>query len=442
MDLKPHPSFLYAESETWTPTAQQANTVVQQFGSPTFVYNAEFLRTNFLGLRNELSDIMEIFYSMKANPNIGLTRRLGVLGAGAEVCSLAELHAAILAGIKPSKIIFVGPAKSVEELSASIEVGIYAIVCESFSELADIEAIAGERPGGSQKVRVMLRINPQFTGEGSGLAMSGKPRQFGIDESQLRGSVNILKQLNHIDILGFHIYMGTRYLDAGSVIRNTDNILNLAKTLAQDLEIDLRAVDIGGGLGVPYFKKESAIDLDELVNSLNKMASQFRRDHPYARLIMELGRYLVAGSGVLITRVRDVKMSMGEQFAIADGGTNLHMAAVGIGSFVKRNFPVLNLTSESAKTEVYNVTGPLCTPNDTLAKRIELHKVARGDLLAVLMSGAYGPTASPTGFLSHGYPSEVVLESGSLTLLRQRDNVDDILRPQTSIDKKKDTTRA
>lgn len=426
----------------WTPTEQQAREVVQRYGSPTFVYNADFLRDNFLGLRNPLSDTMEIFYSMKANPNIGLTRRLGALGAGAEVCSLAELHAAIHAGIQPSNIIFVGPAKSLEELADSIKLGIYAIVCESFNELADIETLAREHQDDSRKVRVMLRVNPEFTGEGSGLAMSGKSRQFGIDEHQLRESADTLKQLNHIDIMGFHVYMGTRYLDAQSVIRNTGNILALVESLAGELDVDLRAVDIGGGLGVPYFKNETRIDLDVLIDGLNDLADRFRRHHPYARLIMELGRYLVAGCGALITRVRDVKTSMGERFAIADGGTNLHMAAVGIGSFVKRNFPILNLTARSEEVTTYNVTGPLCTPNDTLAKRVDLHKVERGDLLAVLVSGAYGPTASPTGFLSHGYPSEVVLDSGTLTVLRQRDSVDDILRPQIRIDRHRETSLA
>ncbi|WJH31568.1 hypothetical protein N6H13_14140 [Paenibacillus sp. CC-CFT742] len=150
--------------------------------------------------------------------------------------------------------------------------------------------------------------------------------------------------------------------------------------------------------------------MGSLTEQLNPLFDEYKANHPDTRLFMELGRYLVGKSGMLVSRALYVKQSYGETFIVTDGGTNCHMAAVGIGSFVKRNFPMASLTryGESPVAE-YNITGPLCTPNDVIGKRVNLPYVAQGDLIGVFHSGAYGPTASPTHFLSHGSPAEVMV---------------------------------
>jgi len=141
---------------------------------------------------------------------------------------------------------------------------------------------------------------------------------------------------------------------------------------------------------------------------------------------------LTARAGTYVVAVRYVKESMGEFFAIADGGTNHHMAAVGIGSVVKHNFPVRLLNRESTDGELqrWNVTGPLCTPTDTLLKRGAMPSLRAGDLLGIARSGAYGPSASPGHFLGHGFPAEVLVRDGVAHLVRSRDLPDDLLRKQ------------
>lgn len=417
----------------WVPTPALVESVVERFGTPTFVYDGGFAERNFDNLRRKVHEGVDVFYSLKANPNVSVTKEICARGAGAEVSSLAELRTALRAGVDPRNIIFVGPAKTIEELEACIDRGIFAIVCESVDEMKEVDALVAQRVGSGARAPVMIRVNPEFSGAGSGLAMSGKPRQFGIDERVIRASAEEIKSLRAIDVLGFHIYMGTRYLDAAAVVKNTQNILAVASSLAEELNIPLRAVDVGGGFGVPYFKNETPLDLESLTAGINEAVRQFRDVHRDARIILELGRFLAAGCGVLLTKVRYVKESMGEIFAIADGGTNVHMAAVGLGSFAKRNFPVVNFTSTCESELTYTVTGPLCTPNDTLAKRVSLRKVGKNDILGVLYSGAYGPSASPTYFLSHGYPAEVLVKDGEARLVRKRETVDDLLRNQILI---------
>jgi len=365
---------------------------------------------------------------LKANPNVSICALLHSLGARAEVSSMVELMTARRAGVEPRDIIFLGPGKSADELAACLDEHVYAVVCESFEELRLIDELAAAR---GETADVALRVNPSFRAVGSGLTMSGKPRQFGIDADQLLAVPDLGSRHPHVRLMGVQVYLGTRILSEQDIIDNTSRILALAVELSGALGVDLDFVDVGGGLGVAYFAKERDLDHVRLAEGLNPLFAEFADAHPETRLAMELGRYLAALCGTYVMRVRYVKTSMGERFAVTDGGTHHHMAAVGIGSFVKRNFPMvlLNRMDEEA-AEAWQVCGPLCTPNDTLGKDVPLPPVRAGDLIGVLRSGAYGPTASPGLFLSHGYPAEVLVDEGVDHLVRERDRPADLLRPQ------------
>jgi diaminopimelate decarboxylase len=259
--------------------------------------------------------------------------------------------------------------------------------------------------------------------------MGGKPRQFGIDaEVLLRPGTG--PAIRDAGVTGVHAYLGTRILDPAAVVANTCGVLAAAEEIAGAIGFPLEVVDIGGGLGVPYFEGEQELDIEQTVKGVNEAVASFLARHPAARVITELGRYLVALSGTYVVRARYVKESRGEWFVVTDGGTNHHMAAVGIGSFVKRNFPIRSLSRHEPATRAYTVTGPLCTPNDVVGKRVALPEVRPGDLLGVERSGAYGPSASPVLFLSHGHPAEALILDGSAYLIRSRDTVEDLLRNQ------------
>jgi diaminopimelate decarboxylase len=402
--------------------------LAEEFGTPLFVYDTAELRRNYDALRAELPGEVDVFYSLKANPNVSVCAYLRTLGAGAEVSSYTELVTALNAGVTPGDIVFLGPGKDVRELRACVNAGIHAVVCESVQELRQLDELAdGDVPA-------MLRVNPSFGTKGSGLAMGGKPRQFGIDQEALRDAKGDLAQLGHVRVVGVHAYMGTRFLDHTDIVHNTAEILAAAEEIAGELGIPLATVDFGGGLGVAYFDNEDDLDLKQLGVGLREVVEPFTRRHPGCRLIMELGRYLTATAGTYVVRARYIKQSRGDWFVIADGGTNHHMAAVGIGSFVKRNFPVHHLSRPGEPTRQYSITGPLCTPNDMVAKKVALPEVRPGDLLGVGRSGAYGPTASPGLFLSHGFPAEVIVHNGHAQLVRDRDTTEDLLARQHLVD--------
>ncbi len=406
--------------------------LAERFGTPLYVYDGGALLGRVDELRRLLHPRLEIFYSLKANPNISIAALLRSRGVRAEVSSLAELETALRAGVSPEDIIFLGPGKSGAELLAAVDVGCYAIICESLRELELIDEIA-IRLG--KVARVALRVNPSFTAKGSGLTMGGKPRQFGIDEAQLMSGEPLGKLFRRVRLMGVQIYLGTRILSETTVVENTVRILDLAPRVAAYNGFELEMADVGGGLGVAYFQGEQDLALDILCEKLNQVVAEFAAKHPDTRMIMELGRYLVAEAGSFVIRVQYAKMSYGVRFAVADGGTNHHMAAVGIGSFVRRNFPVRVLnTTHRGDAEPWTITGPLCTPNDTLVKDVLVPPLREGDLVMVERSGAYGPSASPVNFLSHGHPAEVLVLDGKAHLIRERDAPDDLLRKQRLID--------
>ncbi|CRL98632.1 MULTISPECIES: diaminopimelate decarboxylase [unclassified Pseudomonas] len=396
--------------------------------TPFYAYSATQIKTDFAELKRSLPHDIDYFYSLKANPNKTLVALLHEAGTGCEVCSLVELEIALRQGVAPSDIIFVGPGKHINELTQCCLAGIKAVVVESIEEMRLLNDIAA---GLGVIQNIALRINPDFTGEKAKLVMSGKPRQFGIDEQLLPQAFALLGQLTQLRLAGIHIYLGTRILDWQALANNTQNILTLAATLQQTYEIALDFVDVGGGFGVRYFDKEKALDLPALGEALLPLVNNYRQAFPHCRIVIELGRFLIARAGIFVTRVNYLKPSREEWFAVCDGGANCHGSAAGINSLIRRNFPMARLgPSRPGDLHRYQVTGPLCTPTDLLGENIMLAELRSGDLIGIAHSGAYGASASPVGFLSFGHPAEVLVENDQAFLIRTADSVDTMLAPQ------------
>ncbi|OGO92642.1 MAG: hypothetical protein A3F10_00325 [Coxiella sp. RIFCSPHIGHO2_12_FULL_42_15] len=412
---------------------QRILSAAQQFGTPFYGYHKSELQATAQRLKIHLPSQIEVFYSLKANPNIAICSILRSAGIHAEVCSFYEIEAALKSGFDPKNIIFLGPAKSDIELITCLQIGIYAIICESLHELKRISQHAKTL---NKIARIALRINPSHISMSALLKMGGKPSQFGIDEEIIFENKEYILHMPNIQLVGIHVYHGTRILNASTISENTEYILSLADRIQEEWGLIFEMIDIGGGFGVPYFENEESLDLPILKSSFFIMIEKYLKKYLNARIILESGRYLVAESGFLISKIIDIKKSKGELFVITDGGTHCHMPAVGIGGIVRKNFPI-EIISNSTKLnnthEIYNITGPLCTPGDLLAKQICLPKLEINDLIVVKNSGAYGPTASPVMFLSHGFPAEVLFSSDHIYCIRDRFGYEEFFNKQSII---------
>lgn len=390
-----------------------ARALADAFGTPLYAYDADLIRRAYRALAAALGGFAAIHYSIKANPNPEVVKVLLAEGAGVEIASAGEYRAARAAGADPARILFAGPGKRRAELEEVVAGGIGEIHLESLEEIAALEAVAADA---GRRVAVALRINPVAEAQGGAMRMGGRPAPFGFDEEDMEQVADRVAAASHLDLKGLHLFAGTQILDAAVLAGQWRHGLSLAGRLAGRLGRPLATIDLGGGLGIPYFPGEAALDLAALRAAVPALAGAKGADPLIrdARVVVEPGRFLVGPAGVYLATVIAAKVSRGQRFLVTDGGMHHHLAASGnLGQVIKRDYPVVpaDRMDEGARTPAA-VVGPLCTPLDTLARKAELPDLRAGDLVAVLQSGAYGLTASPAGFLSHPAPAEVLVEAG------------------------------
>ncbi|MGW8369866.1 MAG: pyridoxal-dependent decarboxylase, exosortase A system-associated [Gammaproteobacteria bacterium] len=374
--------------------------------TPFYAYSRQAMSERVALLRHHLPAEIEIHYAVKANPMPAVVEHMLTGVDGIDVASQAELEVALAAGANVSTVSFAGPGKSVTELERAIAAGI-AINLESFTEAERVADLANSL---GKRARVAVRVNPDFELKTSGMKMSGGPKQFGVDAERVP---DLLAELSapEFEFEGLHIFSGSQNLSAEAIIESQAKTIELAERLAAAAPGPIRTLNIGGGFGIPYFPGDKPLDLAPIGEHLRQVVARCRRSLPEATLVVELGRFLVGEAGIYVCRILDKKVSRGQIFLITDGGLHHHLAASGnFGQVLRKNYPVLiGNRVHGASRAVASVVGPLCTPLDLLADRMELADAQIGDLVAVLQSGAYGLTASPLGFLSHPAPAEVLL---------------------------------
>jgi diaminopimelate decarboxylase len=374
--------------------------------TPFYAYERNHIQSRVELLRHVLPQGVHLHYAMKANPMPAVVQLLAGLVDGFDVASAGELRTALDTGMRPSRISFAGPGKSSAELRSAVAAGVL-LHLESDEEMQRVAAV-GELLGITP--RVAVRVNPDFELKHAGMKMAGGARQFGVDAARVPAMLRRLGRLG-LEFHGFHLFCGAQNLSAAAICEAQRLCVQLGLELAEFAPSPLRSLNIGGGFGVPYFPGERPLDLAAVADGLGATMAMLRREWPDTRLILELGRYLVAEAGIYVCRVIERKQSHGQLFLITDGGMHHHLAASGnFGQVIRKNFPVaIGNRMQGSARETVSVVGPLSTPLDLLADRLELARADVGDLVVVFQSGAYGLTASPTGFLGHPAPLEVLV---------------------------------
>ena len=374
--------------------------------TPFYAYDRRLLDERVARVRRTLPAAIDLHYAVKANPMPALVQHLARRVDGLDVASLGELRIALDTGMEPARISFAGPGKRPVELAAALASGI-VINLESARELETVARLGREQ---GLRPRVAVRVNPDFELKASGMKMGGGPKPFGIDAEQTPALLRRIGELG-LDFQGFHVFCGSQNLRAAALVEAHDRTFELALRLAVNAPGPVRLLNIGGGFGIPYFPGDAPLDLSPIAANLERWLPLMKERLPEARIVLELGRYLVGEAGIYVAEVVDRKLSRGQVFLITNGGLHHHLAASGnFGQVIRKNYPVVvGNRVVGTEREVVTVVGLLCTPLDILAERMELTKAEVGDLIVVFQSGAYGLTASPTAFLGHPPCVEVLV---------------------------------
>ena len=400
------PQFLHGANELLVGTLGLSQLAARVGQTPFYAYDRALLRERVASLRRALPRSVKLHYAMKANPMPALVCFMAGLVDGIDVASAGELKVALDADANPQEISFAGPGKREIELRQAVAARSLVNV-ESMREVRLLSKISDEL---SLPARVAIRVNPDFELKGSGMKMGGGPKQFGVDVELMP---QVLTEVGSLGLAfeGFHLFAGSQNLRAESICEAQLKSYELAMRLAEAAPGPVRFLNLGGGFGIPYFPGEQQLDLQPIGDNLRRLVARASEDLPEASLVIELGRYLVGEAGIYVTRIIDRKVSRGQVFLVTDGGLNHHLSASGnFGQVIRKNYPVtIGNRVEASEREVASVVGPLCTPLDLLADRMELPVAQVGDLVVVFQSGAYGASASPQAFLSHPPCIEVLV---------------------------------
>jgi diaminopimelate decarboxylase len=384
----------------------------RQFGTPCYVYFMGEALARVETLKRLFGGRFDVSFAVKSNPNLTvLSQFLGHV-ATYDVSSFAEAQRVRAIGADPKHITFSGPGKREEELRRAVQAGVGEIVCESVEEALSVDRYASRL---ERKAGILVRINPLRAPKSFSVNMAGKPSQFGIDEEAMEPALATIASLKNTDLLGLHIYAGTNSLNAEAIIENFCNFMDVFDRACRSIDCKPKKLIFGSGFGIPYLPDDEELDVAGIAAAINPGLDAFKSDPRYrdTQCVLEMGRWLIGRAGYLLTSVIREKTSRGTEFRICDAGFNNQLVACGMmGTIIRRNWRIAKISAAGHHADEegsYTLTGPLCTTVDLIASNIRLPALHRGDVLAIEGSGAYGLTASPTRFISHPEPREILV---------------------------------
>ncbi len=386
--------------------------IASEFGTPCYVYSRATFERHYNAYDKALGEHPHLVcYAVKANSNIAVLNVLAKLGSGFDIVSIGELERVIAAGGDPAKCVFSGVGKQAHEMRRALEVGVHCFNVESEAELHRLNTVAGEM---NTRAPVSLRVNPDVdAGTHPYISTGLKENKFGIDILRAPEVYALANKLPHLDVKGVDCHIGSQLTEVAPFLDALDRVLALVDQLKEQ-GIELKHLDIGGGLGVRY-DQETPPEPSEYAHAvIEKLKGR------ELTLIMEPGRSIAANAGIMLTRVEFLKPTEEHNFAIIDGAMN-DLLRPALYSAWQEIIPAT--LREAGEKKMYDLVGPVCETGDFLGKNRALNLEA-GDLLAVRSAGAYGFVMS-SNYNSRNRPAEVMVDGGDVHLVRRRETIED-----------------
>jgi len=399
--------------------------LADRWGTPLYVTDEARIAERYRQYREALEKRypkVTVLYAAKANGNLAIMRSLAALGAGADVFSYGELLLGIKAGIRPEKLLFNGSSKSTEDHFLAVKNNVPVSV-DSLDELHQLDEVAGSA---GKTAQIAFRVNPALEVPthpkiATGLATS----KFGIAHDQIPEAYREALECRNVDPVGIHCHIGSQILEVEPFARAAEVMMRIVADLTS-MGVNLRFVDLGGGLGIPYHHDADPVPTpkDYAAAVVPIFLEGIRKAGISPELWVEPGRSLVSDSTVLLTRVNSVKDAH-KKFVNVDAGFNLLLRPAMYDSF--HEVLVANKADEASR-ELYTIAGPICESGDILASDRKLPETAAGDLIAILDTGAYGFSMS-SQYNSRPRCAEVLIHDGEAALMRRAETLEDLTAP-------------
>lgn len=389
--------------------------IAKEVGTPFYLYSLNTLEMHFQAFDQSFSQVDHLVcYSAKANSNIAILRIFVRLGAGVDVVSGGEIFRALKAGTPPERIVYSGVGKRAEEIEYALELPILMFNVESAQELVAIDRLAGQM--GTQ-ARVSLRVNPDVDPRTHPYISTGlKKNKFGINIQKSLDEYILANTLPHIKVVGVSCHIGSQLTEVGPFVESVRRIKELILRL-RPAGINIRYIDLGGGLGITYHQEEPPHPRDYAQALLNELGDID------CTLILEPGRVILGNAGILVTKVLYTKDTGEKNFIIVDAAMNDLIRPSLYGSY-QRIQPILK---KDRLEIVADVVGPICESADFLARDRKIGKVEPGELLAVMSAGAYGFSMS-SNYNSRPRAAEVLVNKDRFYIIRQREDYEDLIK--------------
>ncbi|GBE56571.1 MAG TPA: diaminopimelate decarboxylase [Euryarchaeota archaeon] len=397
-----------------------------ELGTPLYVTDEDRIRTRYGELHSAFSCRgygVKIKYAYKANTSLAILKIFQNLGAGADVLSEGEIRVALYIGLKPEEIIFTGNNKTDEEILYAVQKGVL-INLDSIHELERLKRICSGRD--VRRARVSFRINPAVSPKTHPYLATGlKESKFGVGHKEALKAYTSAQEDRNLSIEGIHMHIGSQILDPGVYAEATSRLLDIVCELKEKLGIDLKFIDLGGGFGIKYQESDRYIAPSEFADAVFPVIDNAveRCGLKRPEIFIEPGRFLVADSTILLTRVNTVKETPFKKFIGVDSGFNTLARPALYKAY--HEVVVASRAGEEAK-EVVTIAGNVCESGDILAHDRSLPKIVEGDLIALLDTGAYGLVmASQYNFRPR--PAAVLVSGGRWILIRRRETFNDLI---------------
>ena len=381
--------------------------------TPFYCYSLSQLKNNFYTLSNAFKKVKPIIcFSIKSNANNYILKELKKMGAGADVVSIGELLKAIKAGIKPKNIVFSGIGKTEEEIKMAIKKRVLLINVESESEVNLINKISKKI---SKKIAIGIRLNPNVAGKThQKISTGGKDEKFGLSYNDFVNLCKKIKNMKNLNLQGISVHIGSQITN----VEPFKKVLSVINKIINKTKINFNFIDLGGGMGIAYSKKEKQINLQQYASLVNKFIKSKN-----SKIIFEPGRFIIGNAAILVAKIIYIKKSDNKNFIILDAGMNNLMRPALYNAY--HQIIPLKKTNRMLRKKIQFV-GPVCESSDKFLTQKKFSQIKEGDYVAIANAGAYGMSLS-SNYNTRPTIAEIMINGSKHKIIRKRQSLENLV---------------